>query len=284
MKPGRRQTLTVKRETDIAYVLTDGQDDAFLHKKEAQRDYEPGETIDVFIYTDHQQRLTASTKINMISVGSAAFLEVNQVKPGLGVFLFYGMVKDLLLFKKELPDARKLWPMKGDRVFVRMKAEKHRLYAAIPKRKDILSYFPRTKEPLSDGDRVTAWVVYHEAKGIVAYNESGHEIFIHQDSMRNPHRLGETLDVRITYRVDGDKYHGSLIEQKEIQMSEDAKRVHDYLKEHGGSMPYTDATDKETIRDIFSMSKSAFKRALGTLYKDRLIRFEKERTILKSNH
>lgn len=281
MKPGRRQTLKVKRETDIAYLLTDGDEEAFLHKKEALRDYEPDEKIDVFIYTDHQNRLTASTKVNMISVGSAAFLEVNQVKPDLGVFLFYGMVKDLLLFKKELPDLRKLWPKPGDKMFVRMKAEEHRLYAAIPKRKDIQSYFPKTTDKLSDGDEAQAWVVYIEEKGLVSYTTEGHEIFIHNDNTRNPHHLGESLNVKITYRVDDKKYHGTLIEQKEIQMDKDAQRIYDYLKAQGGSMPFTDKSDKDEIRKAFSMSKSAFKRGLGALYKTHRVRLEKDKTILQ---
>ncbi|HRY77993.1 MAG TPA: S1 RNA-binding domain-containing protein, partial [Candidatus Izemoplasmatales bacterium] len=62
MKLGDFNTLTVLRETDIAYQLTDGENEFFLHKKEALRNYLKGEVIEVFLYVDNQGRPTASTR------------------------------------------------------------------------------------------------------------------------------------------------------------------------------------------------------------------------------
>ena len=125
MELGKVNTLEVLRESDIAYVLTDGEVEVFLHKKEAKKPYLDGEKIDVFLYSDNQGRVTASTKEPLIYLNEVKMLEVVQVNERYGVFLYYGMVKDLLLSLDDLPIDRRLWPKIGEFVMVEMICKKY---------------------------------------------------------------------------------------------------------------------------------------------------------------
>ena len=126
---GKINSLEVKREADISYILTDGTQEIFLHKKEAERPYEIGELIDVFLYDDNQGRVTASTKPPSILLGEKQLLEVVSSNYNYGAFLYYGMVKDLLLSIDDLPKSHRLWPKLNDKLFVKMKEKHGRLFA-----------------------------------------------------------------------------------------------------------------------------------------------------------
>ncbi len=280
MEIGKMNTLSVLRETDIAYQLTDGTEEVFLHKKEAKKPYLDGESIDVFLYVDNLGRTTASTKIPLLEVNQVAMLEVMAVKPRLGVFLYYGMIKDLLLSLDELPEDLNKWPKPGDKVIVEMILDNGQLFGKILGRKQITERFDES-EVLEDGSFVECNVMYLIDNGMVCFTPKGEEIFIHKNNYRKPYRIGEAVLPKILKRNPDGEYVGTLIEQKEIVMTSDAETIIEYLEYHGKQMPYTDKTDPETISKVFHMSKAAFKRALGTLYKSNKVILEKDKTLLK---
>ncbi|MCK4552355.1 MAG: hypothetical protein KAU02_05495 [Tenericutes bacterium] len=263
---GDINTLKVLRESDIAYVLTDGVEEVFLHKKEAKKPYLDNEEIDVFLYTDNLGRVTASTKEPLITLEGVKMLEVVNTNERYGVFVYYGMVKDLLLSLDDLPSDTRAWPQTGDRVMVEMIEKKDQLYAHIIGRKQITDHYPDA-EVLTDLEKVEAHVMYIIDNGIVAYTEAGHEIFIHKNNVRNYYRVGQLVNPKILKRNPSGEYVGTLIEQKELMMSKDALYILDILEKNDGIMKYTDKSDAEEISKVFHMSKSAFKRALGSLYK-----------------
>ncbi|MBR3457780.1 MAG: RNA-binding protein, partial [Selenomonadaceae bacterium] len=81
-------------------------------------------------------------------------------------------------------------------------------------------------------------------------------------------RVGENVDVRVTFvRTDG-RLNASLREPKEKAMLTDAGRILEFLEGRNGRMPYSDDTSPEVIRDRFRVSKAAFKRAMGHLMKE----------------
>ncbi len=277
MKLGMINRLTVIRETEISYILTDGSNEVFLHKKEAKKPYMKDEEIDVFLYTDNQGRITASTKTPIIEIGQIGLLDVVSINYDYGVFVYNGLVKDLLLSKDDLPYEKEKWPRIGDHLFVGIKEEKERLFAYLPSRNDIHKFFIEL-EPLGEGTILTAYCQKLTKEGIVCYTEFGHEIFVHNNNFREQKRFGETVEVKVLKMTEDNKYTGTLIEQKELMLEKDAIRIYEYLQEHGGEMPYTDKTNKDIISDVFHMSKSAFKRGLGSLYKARKIVLEKNLT------
>ena len=277
---GKKNTLKVLRETDIAYQLTDGEIEVFLHKKEAQRPYLDNEEIEVFLYTDNQGRITASTKDPLITLGEVKMLEVVSVNKRFGVFLYYGIVKDLLLSLDDLPSRLDQWPQAGDKVMVEMIERKERLFAHIVGRKQITDHYEDNVE-LIDEDTVKANVMYLIDHGLVCFTEDGHEIFVHKNNYRNNYRIGQSIEPKILKRNPSGEYVGTLIEQKEIMLEKDALLIIKYLEEHGGIMDFSDKTDAETISETFHMSKSAFKRALGSLYKAHKVELNKKYTKIK---
>jgi predicted RNA-binding protein (virulence factor B family) len=279
MELGKINTLRVLRETDISYLLTDGLDEVFLHKKEALKAYEDHEEIDVYIYKDNEGRLTASTRTPKLMIGGFAKLEVVGMHPKLGVFLNYGMVKDLLLSLDDLPGSDDLWPQTGDELFVTMKESKDRLFAHVPSRNELGDRF-KDVERDEDVENVSVIIMYHLDNGVVGFSNQGHEVFIHRNNFRERLRIGERIDVDIIIKNDTN-YSGKLIEQKEIVMDDDAEIILNYLKKNDGVMKFTDKSDPEIISQVFHMSKSAFKRALGRLYKDKRVELAKTQTKLK---
>ncbi|MFA7561000.1 MAG: S1-like domain-containing RNA-binding protein [Candidatus Izemoplasmatales bacterium] len=282
MELGKINRLIVKREADISYILTDGELEIFLHKKEAERPYLIGEAISVFLYDDNQGRITASTRPPSLEIGGLALLEVKQVNPNYGAFLYYGMVKDLLLSLDDLPHNKKSWPKENDRFFVTMVNKNDRLFAKVLSRFELAKSFSE-KEMLTENEKYSAYVMYILENGIVAFTENGHEIFVHNNNLRQIVRLGENLEIKIIAHNSTGNYSGTLIEQKEIMMNSDSQIILDYLKEHGGTMRFTDKTDAESISKVFKMSKSAFKRALGKLYREKTIELNENYTKLKGD-
>jgi len=279
MELGKINTLRVLRETDISYLLTDGLDEVFLHKKEALKPYEDHEEVDVYLYKDNEGRLTASTRTPKLMIGGFAKLKVVGMHPKLGVFLDYGMVKDLLLSLDDLPGSNDLWPQIGDELFVTMKESKDRLFAHIPSRNELGDRFEDVDRD-EDIENISVIIMYHLDNGVVGFSDQGHEIFIHRNNFRNRLRIGQRIEVDIIKKNDTN-FSGKLIEQKEIVIDTDADIILDYLKKNDGVMKFTDKSDPEIISKVFHMSKSAFKRALGRLYKDKRIELDKTQTKLK---
>ena len=276
---GEMNTLEVIRETEISYILSDGDNTAFLHKKQATKELTTGDNVDVFLYFDNQKRLTATMNKPIIDTDTPAFCEVVGVNHRLGVFLDIGIAKDLLLSRDDLSFKKKEWPKEGDRIFVKLKISKNQLTAKIVPRFEIRDYLsPKTE--LIEGESYKAYCVFIAEEGLVFCTEEGHYIFVYFKHIRKDYRLGEVADVRIIMSKMDKKYNGTLVEQKELMLSQDAETIKSYLEAHDGEMPFTDKSSPEDIKEQFHMSKAAFKRALGTLYKEKLVELNADSTTL----
>lgn len=280
MDLGKINHLEVKREADISYILADGENEIFLHKKEAERPYEIGEVIDVFLYDDNQGRITASTKPPSIMIDDVGLLSVVSTNYNYGAFLYYGMVKDLLLSIDDLPKSHRMWPKPEDKIFVTMKNKHDRLFAKLLSRHELKMHFDQDEE-LVIGDYYHAYQMYYLENGIITFTESGQEIFVHRNNYREMPRIGQRLSVKIISKNESGNYSGSLIAQKELMLDKDANIVYQYLLDHNGKMPYTDKSDVEEIYQVFHMSKAAFKRALGHLNRLERIELNKENTKIR---
>jgi hypothetical protein len=270
LKMGQINNLEVLRDTELSYVMTDGIEEVFLHKKQATRVLEVGEKVDIFCYFDNLKRKTGTMEMPFLDTLHPAFCDVVDVKANLGVFLHVGLIKDLLLSRDDLPFLKARWPKVGDKVFVRMKASRNQLTAKVIPRFETMMYLTPENE-LDVNDKIDAHVIYFTEEGIVSLSEQGHNIFVYAKHYRGDYRLGELVNVKIINIRPDKTYNGTLIEQKEIMMSTDAQSIIDYLEAHEGVMPFTDKSDPQLIMETFNMSKGAFKRAIGTLYKSRTI-------------
>jgi len=91
--------------------------------------------------------------------------------------------------------------------------------------------------------------------------------------------LGQEISVIITKNLDGECY-GTLNTLKENLIDGDRQIILDYMNEHHGIMKLTAKSSSEDIEKIFRMSRKAFKRAYGGLYKDRIIDFDDDKTFI----
>ncbi len=279
LQTGDKNIFQVGKKTDEGYILIHDEANVPLPHSECDRTLEVGEKIEAFLYIDHTKGLVATTKEPYIDMHTPGFVNVVEKKEGLGVFVDIGLNKDMLVSKDDLPYLKKHWPEKGDTLLCYLKTAKRQMVAR-PVSRFKVQDFIKPKAPLEKGDTVEAFVFRVADEGLVTFTREGHEIFIYYKHTRKEHRYGEKLDVTIVVKRDDGHYNGTLIEQKETMLEKDAQRVYDYLKTHK-AMPFTDKSDPGDIYETFHMSKAAFKRALGRLYKEELVELKKDKTILK---
>lgn len=277
VKIGEIQRLKVDRKTDIGYMLTSDNDEVFLHFNESlHQPLNPGDLVDAFLYLDHKARVAATLKLPLLTVGKPAFLNVKDVHPDLGVFLDMGISKDLLLSIDDLPFNVDLWPTKGDKVYVCLHI-KGKMVAKLASKSEI-TLEPQTK--LNVKDEVVGYLQNIGKQGLNFITEEGHLIFVHESMYQGNYRLGQEVSVTITF-ISEKGNNGSLIEQKEVKIFDDANIILSKLIRYG-NLDLDSNSSPEEIKKVFDMSKKAFKRALGTLYKERKIDFVEGRTILVS--
>lgn len=270
---GNINKLEVIRKTDIGYILGTKEEEVFLHVNESKKkSLNEGEIVDAFLYYDHKGRVAATLETPLIKLGMDAFLKVVEVKRDLGVFVDMGISKDLLVSKDDLSPDFLRWPQVGDMLYLRL-VHKNRLTGKPLHRNNI-----PVRYNLKENDFVDGYIIRLGENGLDVLTENLEYIFIHKTQTRDFHRLGEKVNVKII-RAYEHTLNGSLIKQKENQIDSDAKRIYEYLKVYKEMSLGNDSSPEEIFK-TFHLSKKAFKRALGKLYKERLIHFEGEYTKL----
>lgn len=273
--------LTVARESEFGYFLTDGTEDVLMHKNESSRHYAADEVVKAFLYTDSRGRIAATDTTPFVTVGNYEWAKVVDTKPGIGVFLDIGIQKDLLLGEEDLPAHKGVWPTIGDLLYVTIRVNRNgRLYARL------------ATDPIMEEKAVEATdkafnknvigYIYRTAKvGSWVFTAEGYKGFIHESQREREPRLGQKVEGRVVdVKVDGT-INVSLLLRKQDNLDEDAKRIYEYLESRNGAMPYGDKSMPEEITERFNLSKAAFKRALGKLMKDGKVYQEDRWTYIK---
>ena len=277
IKLGEFQKLRVVRLSDLGYMLSDGEDEVLLHFRQAVKEYKPNDMVNVFIYNDGQGRKTATESAPIITFENPGFVRVTDVLPGAGIFVNINTPKDVLISKDYLPYDETLWPIKGDEVLAILKLKKNILAAKPIGRYDIIAL--KREVNYIEGEDVTAVVVRVGEKGLSLATHDPMYIFVPHNQLRGKHRLGEEVKVTITKKLENE-YYGRLNAQKEEMIEPDKKIILDYLDKHHGVMKITAKTEATIIEAEFGLSRKAFKRAYGGLYKDRIIDFDEEKTFV----
>ncbi|WP_100406726.1 CvfB family protein [Bacillus solitudinis] len=281
LKPGYTVTLNVARTAGFGYFLNLGEEDVLLHEREATRKLEVGESVEVFLYHDHQERLSATMEVPFLRVGEIAWLETVSVKTGHGVFLNNGVSRDLFLSMDELPYDRARWPQPGDKLPVSITWDKRgRMMAKLVKGEAIESQSKAAADIMMHKE-IQGYVYHYLDEGALLLSDEGYLAFIHEDEMTQKPRFGEHVSVRVIYvRPDG-RLNVTMRPLRSEQQEDDAEKIYQYLQGRGGSMPYWDKTPPEDISQRFGISKASFKRALGKLIKENKIEQRDGWTYLK---
>ncbi|MCM3746473.1 S1-like domain-containing RNA-binding protein [Paenibacillus pasadenensis] len=275
--------LRVAREVSpFGYFLSLGDEDdteVLLHYSEtAGAKVKEGQEVEVFVFHDTDDRLSATMKKPLIQLGELKRLVVADIHPRLGCFLEIGLGRQLLLPLSELPELIDLRPLPGDEVFVKLSHDKSgRLLAKLAREEDLASLvFPAPaswrnewKEGwVSRTLQMGSFVVLDG--GVVGFGAYG---LIPSTERPEPLRLGQRVKARVTYIREDGRANLSMNLRKEVGRVEDADRILAFIKERPGqAMPYSDETPADIIKNKFGISKSAFKRAVGKLMREGIVK------------
>lgn len=264
---GEKQTLTVVKMVDFGVYLAESQssqDRVLLPKKQVPEGLKLHDSLEVFLYKDSKDRLIATTNTPALTLGQFAVLKVSQVGK-IGAFLDWGLEKDLFLpYKEQLARVHE-----GDDVLVTLYIDKSsRLCASMRGIYHLLD----TDAPYNKEDIVTGRVYeFSDNFGAFVAVDDRYSALIPAHEDHTKLHIGQIIEAKVTNVKPDGKLDLTLRDKAYIQMDKDAERVLAIIDEYAGVLPFTDKASPEIIMRETQLSKAAFKRAVGRLYKERKI-------------
>ena len=278
MRLGYTQTLVAVKKTDFGLFLTDIEkkddknrdlgDEVLLPKNQVTEDMRVGSEIEVFLYKDSEDRMIATRLVPYIKIGEIKKLKVKEVNK-IGAFLDWGLPKDLLLpFKEQIYEIKP-----GDEILVTVYIDLSDRLCATMDLYSRLSLLP----PYQKDDMVKGTVYQvHEQFGAYVAVDNKYSALVPKKELHRELKPGDEIEARVLEVKEDGKLDLSLRQKAYVQMDADSALILDKLKQAGGSLPYQDKSSAEEIKEEFNLSKAAFKRAIGRLYKERVIVIEKD--------
>lgn len=265
---GKIQRLQVKRDTSIGVFLNtenEEDEDILLPKKEVPEGTKVGDTLELFVYKDSEDRMIATTRTPKVTLGEIAILKVVDITK-IGAFLDWGLEKDLFLpFKEQTMKLRK-----GMEYLIALYIDKSERLCGTMKIRDFL----RSDSPYKENDWVkgTIYSINDEFGAFLAVDNK-YEGLIPKRELVGVHLPGEEVDVRITNIKKDGKLDLSLRDKGYMEIDKDIDRILDKIINNKGLIYLNDKSSPQEIRKQLSMSKSAFKKAVGRLLKEGKIEF-----------
>lgn len=268
---GTIHLMTVTEITETAYTLTKQDTTATLSIENATRVLEVDESVDVFVYHDKENNLLATMTLPEVTTSSFGWAEVIQIVPRLGAFVNFGLDREILVPYDALPAYRSVWPNHGDKLYIYLTTDKQgRLLAGLANEDSFDDLYVFAGDLLVN-TIVKGHIIRVDREGAVVLTEENYRGFIHHTEVEREPRLGAFVEGRvIEAKVDGS-INVSLLPLKHERMDADAEAILALLHASAGVIDFSDKSDPEEIKNTFKMSKSSFKRALGRLFKQRLI-------------
>ena len=275
---GKKQKLTVVKTVDFGVYLGEDKnaeqnDRVLLPGKQVPEGTKEGDQLEVFIYKDSSDRLIATTKEPRLQVGQTAVLKVLQVTR-IGAFLDWGLEKDLLLpYHEQTSRVRE-----GQDCLVALYVDKSNRLCATMK----VYHYLSTRTPYVAGDSVKGRVYeISDRFGVFVAVDDKYSALIPAREAIGKYRPGEVLELRVSEVKEDGKMNVTDRQKAYIQINEDAKSVLSVIEEFAGVLPFDDKASPEVIKREFSLSKNAFKRAVGHLLKEGKIEIRDKRIYKK---
>lgn len=270
IKIGEYNTLEVLRDTDPGLFLGDEEgNDVLLPNKYVPEEFEIGDKLDVFVYLDHEERLVATTLKPHIKPNEFALLRCNYTNQ-YGAFLDWNLEKDLFCpFKEQAFKMRK-----GDwyLVFCYIDEETDRLVAS-SKTNSFLSNKELTINQFDDVDLI---VSHPSDIGMNVIVNEKHLGLVYKDDIYKEISVGDRLKGIVKKVRDDNKLDISLSKIGYRNIEPNAELIMQELEDNSGFLALTDKSNPEDIKEILQMSKKAFKKAIGSLYKQRIIEIKQD--------
>ncbi|MFZ4859627.1 MAG: S1 RNA-binding domain-containing protein [Desulfuromonadaceae bacterium] len=260
LKIGNYNKLEIARITTSGAVFKAEEGDVLLPLRLVPKGANAGTLLDVFVYVDSEERLTATTKRPRAVVGEFALLKVIE-STTVGSFLDWGLEKDLLLpFGEQLEPVRR-----GNQVLVRIYLHSSGRIAASAR---MDKFIVPVDDTLAEGDEVALLVYAHTDLGTkVIINDRFGGLIFHAELVVKP-TCGERLRGYVKKIREDGKVDVTLRQGGAQEAEKDRKTILEALAAGNGFLPLTDKSAPETIATLLRLSKKSFKKALGGLYKE----------------
>lgn len=270
--------LKVVRKADFGYYLDAGTgrtgDDILLPNKSALgNELNIDDEVEAFIYRDSKDRLIATLKKPLATAGELAYLKVVSTTK-IGSFVDFGLERDILVPFKE-----KLYGLLNDKSYLfYIYLDKTGRIAATT---DIDRYLEDT-DKYNIGDSVTGTVYgFQTNKSVMVAVDNMYKGVILKNEYYSDINHGDILDLTVIKIYEDGKLGLTPRKAGKIQRTELQDTILEYLKDHGGFMPFNDKSSPDEIYDTFHVSKNNFKNSLGGLMKRNLIVQDEKGTKLK---
>jgi len=269
-KIGKVNRLKVLRKVSIGYYLDgDTLGDLLLPKRYADHNLNEGDELDVFVYLDSEDRLIATTQMPYAMVGDFALLKVVSVEK-VGAFLDWGLPKDLFVpFREQQTEMEK-----GESYLVCIYLDDNTKRITASSKID--KFIDNIPPNYIQNQEVDLIIAYKTDLGYKAIINGVHSGVLYHNQIYAPLNTGQKLKGYINKVRDDDKIDLTLIKSGYKKIDELSQKVYEILKSANGFLPVSDKTDPKEIARLFEMSKKNFKKAIGTLYKEKMIVIEED--------
>lgn len=269
---GEYNSLTILRFTSIGAYLghpdADYEDVILLPNKYLKPGMQEGDEVEVFVYLDSEERPIATTLKPYVKIGEFAELEVKQ-QTRVGAFLDWGLEKDLFVPFGEMVERMNV----GEKYLVGLYLdEQSNRLVATPRIGKLLDL---NEIDLFQGQKVDLYIYNETELGFqVMINRKNRGLVYHNEVFQNI-EIGDELPGYIKQIRPDKKIDVSLEPLGVASIEPNAKKILDALNENRGVLPLSDKSKPEDIEAMLQMSKKLFKKAIGGLYKKRLIEIDK---------
>lgn len=238
-------------------------DNILLPKKQIPLGTTDGDSLEVFIYRDSEDRIIATTKIPYAKIGDLAYLKVTA-NTKLGAFLDFGLERGLFL-----PYSEQRYPLYiGKRYLVYLYLDKSDRICCTT---DIYKHLS-SDSPYAKNDKVTGTVYFIKPEmGVFVAVDNKYLGLIPNNEYFEDLMIGDVIKARVIKVREDGKLDLSTKDVSHKQMNTDSKVLYDAMLVNNGLLPFDEKASPDIIQRKFKMSKAAYKRAIGGLLKSKKI-------------
>ncbi len=274
LKIGRYNNLAIESSSDYGLYLSLGEERILLPNKYVPDNFNICDTFKVFVYTDSEDRLVATTLKPAGIVGDFVFLKAKDIT-SFGTFMEWGLEKDLLVPKNEQQDT--MAPGKKYLTKICLDSRTQRIYGTT----QISVNCDKNIKDLKVGQQVNLMIHSITKIGIMAVINNQYFGMLYLNETYQDLSIGDACTGYIMRLREDKKIDLTLKRPGYLSVKGSAQQIVTILKEAGGFIPCHDKSSPEEIKKFFSMSKKEFKRAVGGLYKKGVLELKKNGVNLK---
>ena len=265
---GKFNTLKVVKEVDFGLYL-DGEEEGeiLLPTRYVPAGCKVGDELNVFLYLDSEERLVATTLEPLVQVGGFAYLEVSWVNQ-YGAFLNWGLMKDLFVPFRE--QKQKMQVGKRYLIHAHLDEESYRIVASAK----VERYLSKETPQYQQGQEVQILVWQKTDLGFKAIMDDTYAGLLYESEIFQPLHAGMKMKAYVKQVREDGKIDLSLSKGGQAGVTDFSATLLERLQQNGGYLPMGDKSPAEEIYALFGVSKKVFKKALGDLYKKRLVLLE----------